>query len=108
MILGIIILAGFLSVLVFRPLLQKVIIYRAPAVIQPGRAFVLDFALCFIAGLGINAFNRIFYGFPLTSLLSLMIGCVVAGFFIGLDSSLTQERSVILQAKDKRFTSTSA
>ncbi len=99
MTLGIIILAGFLSVLVFRPLLLKAFIYHAPPLVQPKRAFILDFALCFIAGLVINAFNRIFYGFPLTSLISLMIGCIVAGFFIGLDSSLAQERSVILQAK---------
>jgi sigma-B regulation protein RsbU (phosphoserine phosphatase) len=97
--LGIIILAGFLPVLLIRPILQKVFIYHAPAIIQPRRSFILDFVLCFIAGLGINSFNRIFYGFPLTSLLSLMIGCIVAGFFIGLDSSLAQERSVILQAK---------
>ncbi len=101
MILGIIILTGFLPVLLFRPLLKNVLIYRAPAVFQPRRAFILDFALCFIAGLGINAFNRIFYGFPITSLLSLMIGCVVAGFFIGLDSSLAQEKNVILQAKSR-------
>lgn len=99
MTLGIIILAGFLPVLLIRPVLQKVFIYHAPALIQPRRSFILDFVLCFIAGLGINTFNKIFYGFPPTSLLSLMIGCIVAGFFIGLDSSLAQERSVILQAK---------
>ena len=37
--------------------------------------------------------------FPLPNLVSLMIGCIVAGFFIGLDSSLAQERKIILGAK---------
>jgi phosphoserine phosphatase RsbU/P len=97
--LGIIILVGFLSVLLIRPFLQKIFVYSASEIIQPKRAFILDFVLCFVAGLVINGFNRFFYGFPPTSLISLMIGCIVAGFFIGIDSSLAQEKNVILRAK---------
>lgn len=85
--------------LLFRPFLKKIFVYSATEVIQPKRAFILDFILCIVAGLLISGFNTIFYGFPLTSVISLIIGCIVAGFFIGIDSSLTQERSVILETK---------
>ncbi len=50
--------------------------------------------VCFI-----NSYDRIAYDIPLPNLVSMLIGCIVAGFFIGLDSSLTQERKVILGAK---------
>jgi sigma-B regulation protein RsbU (phosphoserine phosphatase) len=66
---------------------------------QSQRALVLDFGLCCSAGIVINSYNKIVSDVPLSSVASLMIGCVIAGFFIGLDSSLAQERTVILQAK---------
>lgn len=68
---------------------------------QPTRAFMLDFWLCISAGLVINGYDRMTYGIGVPNLASLMIGCIIAGFFIGLDSSLAQERLVILQAKAK-------
>lgn len=99
--LGIIIFAGFLSVLLTRPFLFTVFVLRAPQIDQPKRTFILDFGLCLTAGILINSYDGLALGIPLPYLTSLMIGCIIAGFFIGLDSSLAQERKVILLAKAK-------
>lgn len=58
-----------------------------------------------MAGVFINIYDRIVLGLPLLSLVSLMIGCIIAGFFIGLDSSLAQEKKLILRAKTKNTNS---
>lgn len=97
--LGTIIFAGFGAVLLARPFLYRVLVQNAPSLTQSKRALVLDFGLCCSAGIVINSYNKIVSDVPLSSVASLMIGCVIAGFFIGLDSSLAQERTVILQAK---------
>jgi sigma-B regulation protein RsbU (phosphoserine phosphatase) len=97
--LGIIILIGFLLVLLTRPFLHRAFVHPATEMAQSKKAFLLDFALYCTAGMVINSYDRILYGIPLPSLASLMIGCIIAGFFIGLDSSLAQERKVILQTK---------
>ena len=97
--LGIIILFGFLSVLLTRPFLHKIFVGSAPEMSQSKRALILDFGLCCLAGVLINGYNAIVFAIPPFRLASLMIGCIVAGFFIGLDSSLAQERKVIVQAK---------
>ncbi len=99
--LGIIILIGFLSVLLARPFLHKTFVTSVADISQPARAFFLDFGICFIAGLLINGYDSIILEIPVPYLASLMIGCIIAGFFIGLDSSLTQEREIILQATAK-------
>ena len=85
--------------LLARPFLHKVYVLSATEIAQSKRALILDFGLCFIAGIIINSFNRISYGIPLPNLSSMMVGCIIAGFFISLDSSLAQERKVILQTK---------
>ena len=99
--LGIIILIGFSALLLARPFLQQAFVNSAPEMVQPKRALILDFGLCFTAGLVINSFDKIAFNIELPSLVSLMIGCIIAGFFIGLDSSLAQERKVILRTKAK-------
>ncbi len=99
--LGTIILAGFGLVLLARPFLYRVLIQNATSLTQSKRALVLDFALCCSAGIIISIYNKIVFDVPLSSVASLMIGCIIAGFFIGLDSSLTQERKVILQAETR-------
>ena len=58
------------------------------------------------AGLLINIHNFFIYNVPLSSLASVLIGCIIAGFFIGLDSSLAQERKVILRTVEKESIST--
>ena len=95
--LGIIILSSFAAVLVFRPWLQKRYIQPANEIDQPRRIFILESALCFAAGIITNIHNFLVYDIPFANLASLQIGCIIAGFFIGLDSSLAQEREVILR-----------
>ena len=71
---------------------------QASAVLQPKRSFVLELVYSLFAGLLGSIYNTIVYSFPFYSALSLLIGCTVAGFFIGLDSALARERKVIKQA----------
>lgn len=94
--LGTIIFFSFFSLLIFRPLLQKGVVARASEEIQPRLAFSLDFCLCLTAGVLINTYNGIIHHIPLPNLLSLFVGCLIGGFFIGLDSALRQERVVIV------------
>lgn len=97
--LGTIILVGFGALLLTRPFLFRALVHDATPLTQSKRVLILDFGLCCVAGIVINSYNRIVFDFPLPSTISLMIGCIIAGFFIGLDSSLAQERKVILQAE---------
>ena len=99
--LGIIILSGFLSVLLFRPFLQGHYIHPAEEMDQPKRIFILDFSLCFAAGILINVYNALTLDVPFVNLTSMTIGCTIAGFFIGLDSSLNQQQKVIHRALAK-------
>ncbi len=98
--LGIIILSGFLPLLLIRRYLFSRLVDSAELVTQSRRALFLDFILCFAASLLINSYNYLVLGFPLGSLSSFAIGCVISGFFIGLESSLSQERLVIHRASD--------
>lgn len=99
--LGTIITVGFLPVLAARPLLLPKLVESAPPDLQPRRAFLLDFSLNITAALLINLHNWLHLGFPPVSLASLFIGCIISGFFIGLNSSLRQERKVITTAIDR-------
>ena len=92
---------GFLPLLLARPFLYNTFVHAAPEITQPTRAFLLDFGLCLAAGTFINGYDRVALSVPLSSIASIMIGCLTAGFFIGLDSSLTQERKIILRTKGK-------
>lgn len=87
--------------LLARPFLYKTLVSAAPDMAQPKKVFILDFGLCLTAGVLISGYNKIVFGIPWLSLASLIIGCIIAGFFIGLDSSLAQEREIIIQAKTK-------
>ncbi len=105
MTLGIITASVFAVVLaIFRPLLYKYFVRRAPGERQPRRAFFTELSLCLIAGAVLYTYNRITYGFPLYSLFPMMIGCIIAGFFIGLDAGLSRERMIILDAMEMSYT----
>ncbi len=93
--LGVIIFISFLIVLVFRVPVQRRFVRTALAIFQPKRAFSLDLALCLGAGLLAAGYNRTAFGFTLSSAGTLLIGCAIAGFFIGLDSALIWERELI-------------
>jgi len=100
--LGIITAVVFATVVTLcRPLLNKYFILTAPAETQPRNAFFIEIALCLFAGIILGTYNNIVYGFPYHSLFPLMTGCLIAGFFIGLDAALSQERKTILLAMEK-------
>lgn len=88
----------FLGLLAFRPLLYRSFVNNVTESLQGRRAFLIEFSICILAGLLIYGYNRYSYGFPLFSIFSLLTGCTILGFFIGLDASLHQERKAILEA----------
>jgi sigma-B regulation protein RsbU (phosphoserine phosphatase) len=96
--LGTIITLGFLTLLTMRQLLAKKIIDNADPYEQPKRAFILEFIICICAAFLIIIYQNRVLHFPLESTLSLLIGCIIAGFFIGLNSSLIKEREIISHA----------
>jgi sigma-B regulation protein RsbU (phosphoserine phosphatase) len=96
--LGVIILISFLIALGIGIPYRINAIRGTPAVPRPRRIFVLELGLSLLAGILINTYNFIVYDLPFWSSVSMMIGCAVAGFFIGLDSALTQERKVIQES----------
>ena len=96
--LGTIFMVGFLPPILLRPWLLARYVETARTMAQPRRAFLLDFSICLAASILISAYSGLALGFPFSSLTSLIIGCLIVGFFIGLESSLAQERSVILKA----------
>lgn len=100
--LGTVIFAAFLPLVVLRHLLVKHYMRNASLIRQPGRAFILEFGICLALALLVNLYNYAVMDFPPYSLLSFFIGCGIAGFFIGLDSSLTRERLIILEAMEGR------
>jgi len=72
---------------------------------QPRRIFILELSLCFAAGILINIYDFFIYRVPLSSVASMFIGCIIAGFFIGLDSALAQEQKIILKTPQEEATS---
>lgn len=101
MTLGIITASVFAVVLAFRPLIYKTFVLHSAQLKRPRNAFLTELGLCIVAGILVFTYNTITFGFPLLSLFSLMIGCLIAGFFIGLDAALSQERLIILQAMEQ-------
>lgn len=91
-------MTGFLLVVPFRPILRRILVLRADRTMQPVRGFWLDFLICTGAGLCINFYDGVMFSVPLPNQGALMTGCIIAGFFIGLDSSLAEERRIILGA----------
>ena len=93
--LGVIILVSFgLVLLVHRPL-EKRFVETATEVAQPQRQFYLEMALVMSGGIVANIYNMSFYQFPVGSGLTLIVGCLVMGFFLGLDMALARERKII-------------
>ena len=101
MTLGAIILTAFLAALALSVPLRPRFVRRAPEISQVKRTFILESGVCLFAGLLVSIYNSIAYAMPLVSTLSMMIGCAVAGFFIGLDSALARERFIIRQSMSR-------
>ena len=96
--LGTIIALGFLVLLIIRQLSVKKFVDGAAILERPKRAFLLEFFICICASILIIAYQNRVLHFPIQNTGSLFIGCIIAGFFIGINSSLTKEREVILNA----------
>ena len=95
MTLGVIILFSFLIAWALRIPFERHYIQQAADIIQPKRAFILELGFSLVAGFLGSVYNTVVYGFPVYSAVSLLVGCTVTGFFIGLDSALYRERRVI-------------
>jgi sigma-B regulation protein RsbU (phosphoserine phosphatase) len=102
--LGTIILASFLVALALSAPFRLHFVRRATEISQAKRTFLFELGVCLFAGVLLNTYNLISYDLPLFNTISMMVGCAVAGFFIGLDSSLARERYLILQAMSRADT----
>jgi sigma-B regulation protein RsbU (phosphoserine phosphatase) len=96
--LGAFILAAYGIALTLRFPLQRRLVETAADERQPRRQFALDLGLGLMAGVTGGAMFHLWLDFPLGSSISLLIGTVVQGFFMGLDMSLARERSIISAA----------
>jgi sigma-B regulation protein RsbU (phosphoserine phosphatase) len=96
--LGAILLGSFTVALLIRRPLERRLVASAVDSARPKRQFFLDLGLSLIAGVLAGVFNGIVFGFPVGSSLTLLIGCLAAGFFMSLDTALARERRVIVDA----------
>jgi sigma-B regulation protein RsbU (phosphoserine phosphatase) len=96
--LGVSLLIPFMAALAVRKPLEIRFVDSQPRVAQPKKQFYFDLALCLAAGSAVVVYNTIAYGFPVASGISLLLGCTVIGFFLGLDTALAREREVIHEA----------
>jgi sigma-B regulation protein RsbU (phosphoserine phosphatase) len=95
--LGAILFVAYTAALISRgPLVKRVVLPQVDA-LQPKRQFALDLLLSLMAGILASVYNMLVLGFPVTSTLSLLIGCLMAGFFLGLDTALEREREIIFK-----------
>lgn len=93
--LGVSLLIPFMVVLALHRFFESRLVTSQPLIVQPRKQFFLELALCMAAGSVVVIYNTLAYGFPATSGLSLLLGCAVVGFFLGLDVALARERTVI-------------
>ena len=98
MVLGVILLTGFLAALAVRTPLERWFVLSIEQTSQPKRQFVLDFILCLVVGSAVMLYNFMVYNFPAVSGFKVVLGCGIAGFFLALDTALARERAVIHQA----------
>ena len=96
--LGAIIAVSFVAVVLIRKPFEKYVVLSSGRTVQPKRQFFMDIFLVIIAGILAGIFNTIAFKFPVGSATTLLLGCVVIGFFISLDTALARERNVILDA----------
>ena len=96
--LGVSLLIPFVVALVLHGFFEKRLVLSKPLMVQPKKQFFLELTLCLAAGAVVVTYNTVAYGFPATSGLSLLLGCAVVGFFLGLDMALARERKIIHNA----------
>lgn len=100
--LGAILFVAYAAVLISRgPLVNRVVLSQVDA-LQPKRQFTLDFLLTLVAGVLASIYNMLMLEFPITSTLSLLIGCLMSGFFLALDTALEREREIIFKTLEMK------
>jgi sigma-B regulation protein RsbU (phosphoserine phosphatase) len=93
--------AAFALAFAVRAGVEGRVVLSAPMEERPRRQFFFELALCLAAGSLVGLFNRYVHQFYLASALSLLSGCLVIGFFMGLDMALARERAAIREALQK-------
>ena len=93
--LGAILLGAYGAAFAARGPLVKRYVLQAAEADQPKRQFYLDLCVSLLAGVLASIYNMAFLAFPITSTLSLLVGCLMAGFFAALDAALARERQII-------------
>jgi sigma-B regulation protein RsbU (phosphoserine phosphatase) len=96
--LGVSLFIPFMAALFLRKTLENRFVLSQSRVAQPKRQFYFDIAMSLAAGSLVVVYNTIAHGFPAVSGISLLLGCTVVGFFLGLDMALARERKVIHEA----------
>ncbi len=91
---------AFGAVLALRRFVEKRVVLRADDALRPQRQFLMDLSFFLAVGLAVALFNTVVYGFPPAAAISLLIGCMAAGFFTGMDTALARERSAIYLARN--------
>jgi phosphoserine phosphatase RsbU/P len=94
--LGAILFFAYAATLISRGPLVKRFVLTVVDTTQPRRQFTLDLLLSLMAGILASIYNMLMLGFPATSTFSLLVGCLMAGFFLALDTALERERDIIL------------
>ncbi len=97
--LGATILVPLITVLAFRQTLEKRLVCSVGAFKQTSRQFQLDLSLFILVGCCVALYNYLVHGFPISSAVSFIFGCLVMGFFIALDTALWRERNLIRTAR---------
>ncbi len=100
--LGAILFAAYAAALISRGSLVKKVVLSQLDALQPKRQFTLDLLLSLMAGVLASVYNTLVLGFPITSTLSLLIGCLMAGFFLALDMALEREREIIFKTLEMK------
>jgi sigma-B regulation protein RsbU (phosphoserine phosphatase) len=93
--LGVSILVPFGLAFVARPKLEAAFVTKAPPARAARNQFALDLLLTLAAGSLVVAYNTLVHGFPLGSGVSLLMGVLIFGFFLALDTALARERRLI-------------
>lgn len=96
--LGASILVPFGLAFLVRPKLEARYVSSAAPAQAAKRQFSLDLLLTLAVGTVVMVFNLAVHGFPLASGLTLLLGCLIVGFFLALDTALARERRLIQQA----------
>jgi len=100
--LGAILFVAYAAALISRGPLVKWVVLSKVETLQPKRQFTLDLLLSLMAGVLASVYNMLVLGFPITSTLSLLIGCLMAGFFLALDTALEREREIIFKTLEMK------